>query len=180
MVDTYSAGYRENTFLSFGGFDVSFPVPNNEDTDLSYRMSMKGHKMVFNPKAIVWHTGHPDSLKKYVKLKIWRGYWRMLVYQRYSSKMIKDSYTPQTLKLQTLFVFLAIISSILMLFLSSVMVYSFLFSMFFFLAASVPFILMALNHDVIVGLLSPLFLSLIIKSNCYRGRGFLKIIRGNC
>ena len=50
MVDTYSAGFRKNIFLSIGGFDTSFLVPNNEDTDLSYRMSLKGHKMVLIPR----------------------------------------------------------------------------------------------------------------------------------
>ena len=103
FVDTYSAGYRKDLFLSLGGFDTSFPVPNNEDTDFSYRISLNGYKMVFNPNAVVWHSGHPDTLKKYMRLKFWRGYWRMAVYQRYASKMIKDSYTPQTLKFQIMF-----------------------------------------------------------------------------
>ena len=103
MIDTYSAGYRKDVFDLMGGFDESFPVPNNEDTDLSYRMSLNGYKMVFNPNAVVWHLGHPDSLIKYMRLKFSRGYWRMVVYQKYTSKIINDSYTPQTLKLQILF-----------------------------------------------------------------------------
>src|SRR3990172_10127958 len=51
MVDTYSAGYRRDLFMAAGGFDASFPVANNEDTELSYRLSVLGHKMVFNPGA---------------------------------------------------------------------------------------------------------------------------------
>ena len=160
MVDTYSAGYRKDAFLSIGGFDTSFPAPNNEDTDLSYRMSLKGYKMVFNPNAIVWHTGHPDTFKKYMKLKFWRGYWRMAVYQKYSAKMIKDSYTPQTLKFQILVAILSIICSIIPFVFPLQKFYPFYFCIFFFIMLSMPFMIMAIKQNVIVGLLSPLFLFL--------------------
>lgn len=160
MVDTYSAGYRKNIFLSVGGFDTSFPVPNNEDTDLSYRMSLKGYKMAFNPEAVVWHTGHPDSLIKYVKLKFWRGYWRMVVYQRYSSKILKDSYTPQTLKLQIFFTFLSIICLMFTLFSPLLMFSLLLFWILSFIIVSIPFLKMAIHQDTIVGLSSLFFLFL--------------------
>jgi glycosyltransferase involved in cell wall biosynthesis len=76
MIDTYSAAFRKDVFLNIGGFDQSFPVANNEDTDLSYRLAAKGYKLVFNQGAFVYHT-HPDSFLKYLKLKFRRGYWRM-------------------------------------------------------------------------------------------------------
>ncbi len=106
MVDTYSAAYRKEVFLGSGGFDTDFPVANNEDTELSYRLSKKGHKMVFNPRAVVCHLNHPDSLRKYATLKFWRGYWRMAVYRRFPEKMVRDNYTPQTLKLEILSIYL--------------------------------------------------------------------------
>ena len=106
MVDTYSAGFRKEIFLKMGGFDTSFPVANNEDTEFSYRMSKLGYRMVFNPDAIVYHLNHPDTIRKYARLKFWRGYWRMVVYKKFPDKMLKDTYTPQTLKLQILFLFL--------------------------------------------------------------------------
>lgn len=106
MVDTYSAAYRREVFLASGGFDTSFPVANNEDTELSYRLSKAGHKMVFNPRAVVCHLNHPDSLGRYARLKFWRGYWRMAVYRRFPEKMVKDHYTPQTLKLEVLSTYL--------------------------------------------------------------------------
>ncbi len=160
MVDTYSAGYRKDAFLSIGGFDTSFPAPNNEDTDLSYRISLKGYKMIFNPNAIVWHTGHPDTLKEYMVLKFWRGYWRMAVYQKYSAKMIKDSYTPQILKFQILLTFLSIICFIAPFVSQLQTFYPFYFCIFFFIMLSLPFMIMAIKQNVIVGLLSPLFLFL--------------------
>jgi cellulose synthase/poly-beta-1,6-N-acetylglucosamine synthase-like glycosyltransferase len=107
MVDTYSAGFRKEIFLKLGGFDTSFPAANNEDTELSYRMSALGYRMVFNPEARVGHLNHPDSIGKYARLKFWRGYWRLVVYKRFPDKMLKDTYTPQTLKLQILFLYLS-------------------------------------------------------------------------
>ena len=160
MVDTYSAGYRKSIFLSLGGFDPSFPVANNEDTELSYKMSQAGHKMVFNPNAIVYHLNHPDSIKKYARLKFWRGYWRMVVYKRYPNKMLKDSYTPQTLKIQILFLFLFLISLLLMGLLPHLIVYSLIFSIAGFVLSILPLTLLALKKDILVGILSPFFVSI--------------------
>lgn len=159
MVDTYSAGYRKLIFLSFGGFDPSFPVANNEDTELSYKMSQAGHKMVFNPNAIVYHFNHPDSIKKYGRLKFWRGYWRMVVYKRYPNKMLKDSYTPQTLKIQILFLFLFLISLLLMGLLPHLIVYPLIFSIAGFVLSVLPLTILAFKKDLLIGILSPFFVS---------------------
>jgi len=159
MVDTYSAGYRRSIFLSFGGFDPSFPVANNEDTELSYKMSQAGHKMVFNPDAIVYHLNHPDSIKRYAKLKFWRGYWRMVVYKKYPNKMLKDSYTPQTLKIQILFLFLFLISLLLMGLLPHLIIYPFFFSMAGFVLSVLPLTILAFKRDLLIGILSPFFVS---------------------
>ena len=73
MVDTYSAGFRKEIFQALGGFDTRFPAANNEDTELSYRMAEQGHTMVFNPRAVVRHLNHPDSIKRYFCLKFQPG-----------------------------------------------------------------------------------------------------------
>jgi cellulose synthase/poly-beta-1,6-N-acetylglucosamine synthase-like glycosyltransferase len=101
MVDTYSAAYKRNLFQEMGGFDERFTSANNEDTDFSYRLARAGHTLVFTRKAFVYHT-HPDTLGKYLRLKFWRGYWRMVVYRRYPEKAFKDAYTPQVIKMQAL------------------------------------------------------------------------------
>jgi len=160
MVDTYSAGYRKSIFLSFGGFDPSFPVANNEDTELSYKMSQAGHKMVFNPNAIVYHLNHPDSIKGYARLKFWRGYWRMVVYKRYPNKMLKDTYTPQTLKMQILFLFLFLIGFPLMWLLPYLIFYPLIFSMVGFVLSVLPLTLFALKKGLSVGIFSPFFVSI--------------------
>ena len=158
MVDTYSAGYRRSIFLSLGGFDPSFPVANNEDTDLSYKMSQASYKMVFNPNAVVYHLNHPDSIKRYVRLKFWRGYWRMVVYKKYPNKMLKDSYTPQTLKLQIMFLFLSLICLPLMGWQPHLMFYPLTLSMAGFVLSALPLTVWALRKDLFVGIFSPLMI----------------------
>lgn len=158
MVDTYSAGYRRSVFISLEGFDPSFPVANNEDTELSYKMSQAGYKMVFNPNAVVYHLNHPDSIKRYVRLKFWRGYWRMVVYKKYPNKMLKDSYTPQTLKLQIMFLFLSLICLPLMGWQPHLMFYPLTLSVAGFVLSALPLTVWALRKDLFVGIFSPLMI----------------------
>lgn len=160
MVDTYSAAFRKEVFLGAGGFDTSFPVANNEDTELSYRLSNSGHRMVFNPRAVVCHLNHPDSVRRYARLKFWRGYWRMVVYRRFPDKMLKDTYTPQTLKFQILAAMMmgaCLPVGLLFPYYGSVL---FIFAAFLFLALSIPFFLTALRKDPAVAIVSPALLFL--------------------
>jgi len=170
MVDTYSAAYRTDVFRQVGGFDESFPVANNEDTELSYKLSRMGRKMVFNPDAVVFHLNHPDSLRRYARLKFWRGYWRMVVYRRYPDKMMKDSYTPQTLKLQILFLFLAAGWLPAMLLWPKVVVCPLSATILLYGLSMAPFALLAIRRDPVIGMLSPFFLSIRAAS---LGLGFL-------
>ncbi len=101
LIATYSAAYRRTVFLEAGGFDTSFPVADNEDTEFSYRLVQAGHQLVFAPKALVQHR-HQPSLRRYLRLKYRRGYWRMIVYRRYPDKAVRDRYTPALIKLETL------------------------------------------------------------------------------
>lgn len=101
VVFSYSAAIRKSVFDAVGGFDTSFPRADNEDTDLSWKISESGHRIKFAPRAIVYHQ-HPDTPKSYLKKKFSRAYWRACVYRRFPGKAIRDSYTPQGLKLQIL------------------------------------------------------------------------------
>ena len=160
MIDTYSAAYRKSIFLLLGGFDPSFPVANNEDTELSYKMSGAGYKMVFNPKAVVCHLNHPDSVRRYAKLKFWRGYWRMVVYKRYPDKMLKDTYTPQTLKLQILFLFISLAALPFVFLMPIIILYPLFFSLFLFGLSSIPYSWIAIRKGLKFGFLAPFFISL--------------------
>jgi cellulose synthase/poly-beta-1,6-N-acetylglucosamine synthase-like glycosyltransferase len=154
MVDTYSAAFRKDVFLNMGGFDESFPVANNEDTELSYRLATAGYKLVFNPGAFVYHT-HPDTFMKYLKLKFWRGYWRMVVYRRYPDKVVKDSYTPTIIKIQTMLMALSLPLIPLSWFAPN-LIYLALLTWGVIIVLSFPFSIKTFKKDRPVGLISPM------------------------
>lgn len=97
-IGSYSAAYRRKIFLAEKGFDETFPKASGEDAELSYRMSEKGYKLVFAPRAIVFHT-HPQTLLHYLRVKFFRAYWRTRMYLKHPQKSVRDSYTPYGLKL---------------------------------------------------------------------------------
>lgn len=99
FVDTYAAAYRKPVFSGNGGFDPAFPRASGEDIDFSWRLARKGHKLVFAPDAVVYHR-HVSSLASYFRRKYSVGYWRALMYRRHPNKVVSDSHTPQSLKIQ--------------------------------------------------------------------------------
>ena len=173
MIDTYSAAFRKDIFVKIGGFDESFSVANNEDTDLSYRLASSGYKLVFNSKAFVYHA-HPETVYNYLKLKFWRGYWRMIVYRRYPDKAVKDSYTPMVIKIQTILMALS-----LPLFFLSLFAFKFLyFTLLLWVAiviSSLPFAIKTFNKDRIVGIVSPLIV--LLRSLVFAIGSILGLIR---
>lgn len=97
FIDTYSAGYRAEVLKAVGGFDEA--IRYVEDQELSFRLAAAGHKMVFQETAVVYHQ-HSNSLRRYVRKKVMIGYWKAQIMRRYPERVIKDSHTPQVLKLQ--------------------------------------------------------------------------------
>ena len=104
FVDSYAAAFRTSVLRVAGGFDPVFTRANNEDVELSYRLARLGHKLVFVRRAQVAHR-HVATWRGYFRTKRRRGFWRMLVYRIHPGKALRDSYTPQTLKLQILLVY---------------------------------------------------------------------------
>lgn len=158
FVDTYSAGFRKDIFFKIGAFDQSFPLPDHEDVDLSYRLSREGYKMAFTSKAFVYHQ-HPNTLKKYLRVKFGRAFWRIAVCRRYPEKIIKDTYTPQSLKLQIILVYLLIVflagSAV-----SHFFLYSALVTFCIFLSTTISFVLHVGRNDILLSFLIPLFIFL--------------------
>jgi GT2 family glycosyltransferase len=157
FIDTYSAAFRRDHFLEMAGYDTSFPVACAEDIELSYRMSARGWKMKFAPEAVVYHT-HPDSLAQYLKKKYKFAFWRVLAVRKNPSKAVKDSHTPQLMKLQLLFAPALLVAAAFDLaarppFPATLLVLA------AFLLSTLPFVLRALAKDPIVGLLSPALLA---------------------
>ncbi|MBI4498305.1 MAG: glycosyltransferase [Chloroflexi bacterium] len=99
FIDTYSAAYRREVFLSNGGFDPAFPVPSAEDQEFSFRLAERGYRMVFAPRAVVYHR-HVDSWAAYARRKARYGYWQVLNRWRHPRSVLRDSHTPQSQKAQ--------------------------------------------------------------------------------
>jgi GT2 family glycosyltransferase len=157
FIDTYSAAFRRDRFLQMHGYDTSFPVACAEDIELSYRMSAQGWKMKFVPSAIVTHT-HPDTFSRYLKKKYKFAYWRVLAVRKNPAKGVKDSHTPQVMKLQLLFapaLLLAIAFDLLArpAFPASVVV------LIAFLLSTLPFAVRAIPKDPVIGVLAPALLA---------------------
>jgi glycosyltransferase involved in cell wall biosynthesis len=157
FIDTYSAGFRRERFLEMGGYDTSFPVACAEDIELSYRMSARGWIMKFVPGAVVYHT-HPDTLWKYLAKKYKFAFWRMLAVRKNPSKAVKDSHTPQLMKLQLLFAPALLLAIAADLILRPRVPLSFLVCSAFLLS-TLPFAWRATVKDPLVGLFSPVLLA---------------------
>jgi GT2 family glycosyltransferase len=157
FIDTYSAAFRRDRFLEMTGYDTSFPVACAEDVELSYRMSARGWKMKFAPAAIVYHT-HPDRLIQYLKKKYKFAFWRVLAVRKNPSKGLKDSHTPQMMKLQLLFAPALLLALAFDLAVRPPVPAS-LLVLVAFLLSTLPFAMRALGKDPIVGLLAPALLA---------------------
>ena len=101
FVDTYAAAYRRRVFLENGGFDIGYPTASVEDQELSFRLAGKGYRMVFVPTATVFHR-HDRNVAEYVRRKFGIGYWKAVLLRRHPDRLVSDSHTPLTQRLQLL------------------------------------------------------------------------------
>jgi glycosyltransferase involved in cell wall biosynthesis len=154
FVDTYAAGYRRDVFVANGGFDPTFPVASVEDQELSFRLADQGYKMVFAPEARVYHWGHPRSLWIYCRRKFKIGYWKVKVARRHPGKLLRDSHTPQILRVQIL---LAGLAGLCLLggFLWPALWWGLGISAILFLLTTLPFTSKAWGKDPLVAVVSP-------------------------
>lgn len=156
FIDTYAAGYRRDVFLANGGFDTSFPIASVEDQEFSFRLAAQGHKMVFVPEAQVYHL-HADTLTGYLRKKFKIGYWKVLVHRRHPDKMIRDSHTPQVLKIQILLTAL-LGATVLGTFFWKVLGWMIAAEAAIFGLSTLPFVIKAWSKDRVVAFIAPLLL----------------------
>lgn len=171
MIDTYSAGFRRKALEACGGFDESFPLPDHEDVDLSYRMAEKGFRLRFAPRARVSHE-HRRSWMDYLRTKHGRGMWRTKVLRRFPKKAGSDSYTPSCLRLQI--AMCPLFLPALLLLPLSIVPLALLAGCF--LLSTVPLGLTALRHDPVLLPIIPLFALLRAMALC---SGLLRGIFGS-
>ena len=94
-----SCAVRRDCFRRIGGFNAAFRF--NEDVELAYRLNAAGLGIRFVQDVPVAHA-HQLRWSDYVRAKFWRGVWRMRLYRLYPRKLLRDDWTPQSLKLQML------------------------------------------------------------------------------
>ena len=157
FIDTYSAGFVRDRFLEMTGYDTSFPVACAEDVELSYRMSARGWKMVFALAAVVFHT-HPGTLSQYLRKKYKFAFWRVLAVSKNPGKAVKDSHTPQVMKLQLLLAPALIFAVVFDLAVRPALPIS-LLVLAGFMFTALPFTIRAVAKDPLVGILSPVLLA---------------------
>ena len=83
-----------------GLFDEEFPYAAYEDTELAYRLSQQGMKIIFNKKAIAYHN-HLIDFKSYQKTMFNKGKAAVILVKKVPSLKRKASYkeTKNLLKL---------------------------------------------------------------------------------
>lgn len=153
FVDTYSAAYRRDIFLSNGGFDEAFPSASVEDQDFSFRLSEKGFRMVFVPNAWVYHR-HVTTVGAYVRRKFRIGYWKVRVQRRHPGKTLQDSHTPTTLRLEVGFFLFATLGLLLTPIIPTAWWLTFA-SLAALVLTSIPFLLFIVRRDRAVALVAP-------------------------
>ncbi len=154
FVDTYSCAYRRQALRESGGFDETiFYV---EDQELSFRLAAQGCVMVFQPTAVVAHH-HSATLRQYARKKFWIGCWKARFIRRYPDRVIKDSHTPQILKVQMGLAGLMVATAV------TLPLFPILFWLLFatlltFVLTTLPFCRKAWGKDHAVALASPFLL----------------------
>jgi glycosyltransferase involved in cell wall biosynthesis len=157
FIDTYSAGYRKDIFLKYNGFDERYPKASVEDQEFSFRLSHDGHKMVFNPDAVVFHK-HSASLMGYLRKKYKIAFWKVFLLKRHPGKIKTDTHTPQSLKIQMVLALSAFLGFAGIFY--KPLYYLSAFSLISFLLSCIPFSLFALKRDPAVAFVSPAILFL--------------------
>lgn len=158
FIDMGTAAYRRDVMLDLGegGFDTGFPGASVEDQEFSFRLAKLGCDLRFVPEAAVYHR-HPTTLRAYARRKFNIGRWKVLVHLRHPERVVSDSHTPQSLKVQLLLFWAMVFSLPLLPFKPSVARFcTLLFATF--MVTGVSFIRKAMRKDRQIAALSPFML----------------------
>jgi glycosyltransferase involved in cell wall biosynthesis len=99
-IGTYSAAFLKKALLEVGLFDESFTQADSEDNDISYRLTDRGYKLIFQPKGLVCHL-HPSKVGQFLKRQFQRAYWRAALYAKHPRRLREpDKYTTWQTQLQ--------------------------------------------------------------------------------
>lgn len=158
FIDTYSAAYRREAFLTNGGFDETFTTASVEDQEFSFRLASRGYRLVFAPNAIVFHQ-HDASPQEYFRRKFHIGFWKAYVLRLHPDKIIHDSHTPQSEKVQMGLLALALGLSVTTIVFHHIL--SWALAAWLLLALSMaPFLIKITQRDPLVLTIAPILIGL--------------------
>jgi hypothetical protein len=120
-------------------------------------MAERGWKMKFVTDAVVYHS-HPKKLSEYLKKKYKFAFWRMMAVRSNPQKALKDSHTPQLMKLQ-MFLAPALLLTGAIDISEHWPMRSSLIVIAAFVISTLPFVSRALKKDLTVALASPFILA---------------------
>ena len=99
FIDTYSAGFRRDVFLAYGGYNERFRHPSVEDQEFSFRLSEGAELMRFCPEAVVAHR-HVESVRGYFQKKMRIAFYKALILRILPQRTKGDTHTPPSLMYQ--------------------------------------------------------------------------------
>jgi cellulose synthase/poly-beta-1,6-N-acetylglucosamine synthase-like glycosyltransferase len=110
FVDTYACCFRRTDIISVGGFDARFRV--GEDQEMSFRLAEAGVRVRFAPEARTYHL-HCENLWVYLRKKFRIARWKVRVLRRHPRRVLRDSHTPQSLKVEVATVYVIVVALML-------------------------------------------------------------------
>jgi cellulose synthase/poly-beta-1,6-N-acetylglucosamine synthase-like glycosyltransferase len=129
--------FRRKVFIEVGGFDERFKSAAGEDRDICYRMMEKKYKLVYNPRAVVYHK-HRQDLKSFLKQRYTYGFYREFVKEKYEWFKREESKSTLFFKLQRVIFIILLLFNLYLIF-----AISFFFISLFFLAPYLTYLPLA-------------------------------------
>ncbi|MCX6710084.1 MAG: glycosyltransferase [Candidatus Woesearchaeota archaeon] len=90
---SFSIAFRKNLLERTGGFDETYRKPTAEDFDLCFAVRNLGKKIIFEPKAIVYHY-HPEHFSNFMREQMRHARARAYMYKKFTGRVKGESYTP--------------------------------------------------------------------------------------
>jgi len=84
-VENLSSGFfaiKATNYAMIGGFDGSLTI--GEDSDISRKLRDKGFKLIKSNRLLVYTSGHPKTVKKFIQREYWHGdsFCHLLIHKR--------------------------------------------------------------------------------------------------
>ncbi len=150
-VGTFSVAFRKNLLERVGGFDETYKKATAEDFDLCFAIRKTGHKIIYEPNAIVGHY-HKESFLKYIKSQFWFSVWRIYLYDKYKCMAKGDRYTPITTLIQVPVTLLFLLSLVLGVFIEKLFIIS-IFLVGVLLMLTIPFISYEIRKNPLIAVI---------------------------